>query len=340
MNRSSIFRISVLVLSLLVGSATSGRCAAAKNRIRLAVGSKPGNIVYLQVDLARALGYFTGEGLDVNFKYFEGGTAAAEALASGAFEFSANSIDHAIKLHSRGRALIMIASFTDLPCVTMVVRRDLRQQIRSIRDLKGRRIGVTALGAGTHVLAANVLHKAGYSLRDVKIVPVGSGDSLIAAMTGKRIDVGMATDPTTMRLLLNGKGSILLDMTTPEETALVFNGPYQFTGLLTRPDVIHDHPALVQSMVRAIVRTNEFIRTHSAAEIAEKLPASIVGDRYIYVKSMEHSRPCFSKDGGVIPAAVANNIQSQIVFGAIPQNAAPAPELFMDARFVRTALGR
>jgi len=102
---------------------------------------------------------------------------------------------------------------------------------------------VTAAGAGTHVLAASILHHAGYTLRDVQIVPVGSGDSFIAAMREKRIDVGMATDPTTTRLLLDGDASILVDMTNANETGMIFNGPYQFTGLLTRPDVIRDRPA-------------------------------------------------------------------------------------------------
>ena len=204
--------------------------------MRLAIGSASrGNIVYLQIDLARALGYFEQEGLDLNIRYFDAGTAAAQALASREYDFSGNAIDHAIKLGAGGQELQMVASFTDLPCVTLVVRKDLRPQIRSIRDLKGRRIGVTALGAGTHVLAASILRKAGHSLRDAEVVPVGSGDELIDAMTRKRIDVGMATDPTTTRLLLSGQGSVLLDMTTAEETSLIFSGPYQFTGLLTRP---------------------------------------------------------------------------------------------------------
>jgi NitT/TauT family transport system substrate-binding protein len=326
---------SWLRVLLLAGTlAAVSAAGAAKEKVRLAVGSRPGNLVYLQIDLARALGYFEQEGLDVNTQYFDGGTPAAQALASKAYDFSANSIDHAIKLRETGSELVMVASFIDLPGVTLVVRKDLRPQIRSTRDLKGRRVGVTAIGAGTHVLAASVLHNAGYSLQDVEIVPVGSGNSLIAAMVEKRIDVAMATDPTTTRLLLSGEGSILLDMTGPDETGLIFNGPYQFTGLMTRPDVIRDHPALVQAMVNAIVKANRFISGHSAAEIAARLPAPIVGDRYIYVKSLEHSRPGFSKDGTVTPRAVENNIQSQITFGLVPKTRSLDPALFINDRFV------
>jgi len=166
-----------------------------------------------------------------------------------------------------------------LPTVTLVIRRELRPQIRSIQDLKGRRIGVTAIGAGTHQLAASILRKAGYSLSDVQIVPVGSGTPLITAMKLKQIDAAMATDPTTTRLLLNGDGSLLLDMVTYEDTQRVFNGEYQFTGLLARPEVMAARPELVQSMVNAVVRTNRFMATHSAADIAAQLPPAIVQDR-------------------------------------------------------------
>jgi NitT/TauT family transport system substrate-binding protein len=332
-------RPCVLALCAFLVWTLTGASGAGKEKVRIAVGSKPGNIVYLHIDLARALGYFEQEGLDASFRYYDAGTAAAEALVSREYDLSANSIDHAIKRLDGGEQLQMVASFTDLPCVTLVVRKDLRPQIRSERDLKGRRIGVTAIGAGTHVLAASILRHAGYSLRDVEIVPVGSGDSFIAAMAQKRIDVGMATDPTTTRLLLSAEASILMDLTTTDETSLIFDGPYQFTGLLTRPDMIRDHPATVQAVVNAMVKAARFIRGHSAAEIAANLPQGIVADRYIYVKSLEHSRPSFARDAMITPAAVANTIQSEIAFGLEMPVSSRAPALFINDRFARAAIG-
>jgi hypothetical protein len=91
-------------------------------------------------------------------------------------------------------------------------------------------------------------------------------------------------------------------------------------------------------MVNAIVKANQFIRGHSAAEIAARLPASIVDDRYIYVKSLEHSRPAFSKDGAILHLAVENNLQSQIAFGLVSRGALD-PSHFWNDHFVRAALG-
>jgi NitT/TauT family transport system substrate-binding protein len=337
-----VLRVAVSFCLLLAGTPASRTpTPAPKQRVRLAVGSKPGNLVYLPLDLARALNYFAEEGLDVEFTNFDGGTDAALSLAAGHADFSGNSIDHAIKLRSAGKDLKMIVSFTTLPTVTLVIRRDLKPQIQAIQDLKGRRLGVTAIGAGTHVLAASILKKAGCSLADVQVVAVGSGPRLIQALKSGQVDAAMATDPTTTELLMSGDASLLLDMVTFEETQRIFTGEYQFTGLLTRPDLIATRPQLVQSVVNVIVRANRFIATHSAADIAARLPAGIVRDRYIYVKSLEHSRPSFSKDGLVTRNGVANNIQSQITFGLVaPPAGSLEPTSFFDMHYVLSTQGR
>ena len=327
----------ILALACLLPASISAGSPVKRNIVRLAVGSMPGNIVYLQIDLARALHYFEDAGLDVHIDSLRAGADAAGDLVKHRVDFSANSIDHVITLGSNGGNLKMVASFTDLPTVTLVVRRDLRSQIRSIADLKGHRIGVTSFGSGTHVLAASILKKSGYSLKDVTILSVGAGDSLIAAMKQKQIDAALSTDPTTIRLLLDGDASLLLDMVTFEETQRVFQGSYQFTGLLTREDVIQHNPELVQKMVGVMVRTNHYIATHSAAEIAAALPPDIVGDRYIYIKSLEHSRPAFSRNGLVTPESIANNVQSLITFGSIQASHPLDLTMFYDMSFVHRA---
>src|SRR5258708_22289587 len=312
-----VLRLSVASASLALALIAVGYGRTSRQRVRVAVGSRPGNLVYLPLDLARAQDYFAEEGIEAELVHFDGGTEAARALAAGQADFSGNSIDHAVGLRASGRELKMVASFTPLPTVTLVIRRDWKQQIRSIQDLKGRRLGVTAIGAGTHVLAAYILKKSGGSLADVEVSAVGSGATLIQALKSGKVDAAMATDPTTTALLMSGDASLLLDMVTFDETQRIFNGEYQFTGLLTRPDLIASKPQLVQSVVNAMVRANRFIATHSAADIALRLPANIVQDRHIYVMGLEHTRPSFSKDGLVTRSGVADNLQSQVTFGAV-----------------------
>jgi NitT/TauT family transport system substrate-binding protein len=306
---------------------------APRISVRLAVSSRPGNIVYLQLDLAKALHYFEDEGLDVQFKLDEGGPNTAKALEDGQVEFSGNSIDHAVYTRNAPRPLKMVAAFTDLPAVTLTVRRSLRAQIRSIKDLRGRRIGIAALNSGTHVILASVLKSAGVPLDAVSIIPVGHTDQMIGAMRRGDIDAAVSTDPAAMRLLISGNASLLLDLVTYEETQRVFTGSYAFTGLMTRSDVIAHRQAVVQGMVNAVIRANQFIATHSAADIADALPMSAKHDRYVFVKSIEHTRPSFSKDGIVTAEGVANNIKSQKALGLVASDQTLDPTEFFDMRF-------
>jgi NitT/TauT family transport system substrate-binding protein len=332
--------LGMLLLTCLGSPATNaGRHpGTGRQNVRVAVSSRPGNIVYLQLDLAKALHYFEDEGLNVRFVYYEGGPNVANALEAGQVEFSGNSIDHAVRLRQAAKPLKMVASFTDLPAVTLVVRRSLRAEIRSVKDLRGKRLGVAALGSGTHVIAASILKSAGIPSGATAIVPVGHTDQMIAAMKHGDIDATITTDPAAIRLLVEGDASLLLDLVTYEETQRVFSGSYQFTGLMTRSDVIAQHPDLVQKMVNAIVRTNRFIATHSATDIAATLPISAQHDRYVFVKSVEHTRPSLSEDGIVTAQGVANNIQSQKAFGSIAASQTLNPTDFFDMSFVTRAL--
>ena|ERR1700730_1099060 len=114
--------------------------------------------------------------------------------------------------------------------------------------------------------------------------------------------------------------------------------PAQFTGVLTRADVIAQHPDLVQKMVTVILRANRFIATHTAADIAAALPPSIVQDSYIFVKSVEHTRSAFSEDGVVTVQGVAKNIQSQKALGTISASQTLDPADFFDMSFVTHAM--
>jgi NitT/TauT family transport system substrate-binding protein len=138
---------------------------------------------------------------------------------------------------------------------------------------------------------------------------------------------------------MDGEGSLLLDMVTPEETQRIFTGSYQFTGLLTREDLIRQDPELVQKMVDVMVRADHFIAQHSAVEIAAALPPAIVGDRFVYIKSLQNSRPALSRDGVVTADSVANNIQSLITFGSL-RGQPLDPSAYYDMTFVHRAIGR
>lgn len=306
---SSIFGIVLALCSQPILAAPVQHKHALRP-VTIARNARSGNIVYLQLDIAEALHYFEDEGLSPRFRYYKGGPNVASALLAGDAEFSGNSIDHAMALQDGPNHLKMVASFTSLPAVSLLVRRPLRAEIRSVADLKGHRIGISDLGSGTHIIANAILESAGLHEDSVKFVVIDARDSFINPVKAGDVDAVVTTDPIAIRLLIDANCSLLLDLVTPDETQRVFHGGYQFTGLLTRSDTIAKDPELVQKMVNIIVRANRYISTHSATDIASILPPSTVGDRFLFIKSLQHTRPSFSRDGDVRPEDVANSVRA------------------------------
>nr|MBA2447648.1 ABC transporter substrate-binding protein [Chloroflexota bacterium] len=293
--------------------------------------------VYLHFDLAKALGYYEDENLELDLQYLAGGTQAATALLAGQSQFSGNSMDHIVKAKNEGRDMLLIASMTTAPGITLVVNKKYENEIKTPADLKGRRVGVSALGAGTHVVLLNVLAKVGLRPDDVQVVPVGS-DTLPAALEADQVHAAMGTDPFVSILRRADKAYFLADFTTREDTTRYLGGEFQFTGLLTTADTARSRPEVVQRMVNAITRACQFLANNSARDVAARLPSEVTGgDLDTYVLGLEHSYPALSKDCTATPAGVANFVESQVVGGIITEAQKPNPAELFDMSFVQRA---
>ena len=188
-------------------------------------------------------------------------------------------------------------------------------EIRSVADFKGRSIGITGLGASTDFLTEYLLVKAGLKTSEVTPVPVGAGDTLIAALQHDQIEAAMTTEPTVSRLLGTGEARILIDARTLEGSRKIFGGTYPAACLYMETAWVETHRETVGKLVRALVRTLHFIATHGADEIASKMPSGFyVGDRALYVQALEHGLEMCSPDGRM-PAdgpSTVLNVLSQI----------------------------
>jgi NitT/TauT family transport system substrate-binding protein len=137
---------------------------------------------------------------------------------------------------------------------------------------------------------------------ELRLQPVGSGDTFIDAMRAGRIDAGMTTEPTASRAIASGDARLLVDLRTPEATQKALGGLYPFACLYVRTDWLAAHRDQAQKLANALVKALRFINTHSAAEIAAVLPPEYyAGGRAVYVQSLAHSKSMFTPDG-VMPA--------------------------------------
>ncbi len=313
--------------------------AGEKDKVDFGVGSAPGASVYIQVDLAKALGYFAEEGLDTNIQNFKGGAVAGVALVGGSIEISANAIDHAIKAKQQGKELRMIVSFTHLPGTPLVVNTKYRNEIKSPKDLRGRPVGVTAPGSATDLLMRYMLSKEGVRPEEMKIIGVGT-NTMVPALENDQVVAAIGVDPWVTQLVKRGKGFLLVDLRTEKDTRAVFGGPYQFTGILTRVDVIERRPGMIQKVVNALVKANRWMVANPVERWADALPAELVGDRAIWIESMKASKEMFTADSLPTREGVMTVLRTFEATGQIPEATKMDPDGLIDTRFVKKALER
>ncbi len=285
------------ILAACGGAAASTGGSEQTVSLKIMVGGLNKQI-YLPNKLTEQLGYFKAENLDVTLIDEASGQSSEDEVVAGNVQAGSGSYNHTIELQAAGKNMETVCQFGIAPGEAEVEDASKASDVTSVSDLKGKNLGVTEIGSGTQTLTSALLGQKGISADQVKWVGVGAGDTFIAAMKQGRIDVGITTQPTVLRLQKTGDAQVLVDLSKPETTQAALGGDYPFISLWGRADWIAAHKDTTQHVVNAYVKTMKWIATHSPQEIADKLPADYqAGDPAAYVQALTDSMAMFTPDG-------------------------------------------
>src|ERR1700712_1345267 len=195
-----------------------------KPKLTIAVGGK-NLLYYLPLTIAESLGYFKAEGLEVTIADFAGGSRALQAMIGGSADVVSGAFEHTINMQVKGQRLRAFALQGRAPQIVLGVNPKTMPNFKSVADLKGKKLGVTAPGSSTNVLANFVLAKSGLKPSDVSIIGVGAGSGAVAAMRSGQIDAISNLDPVITLLTRSGDMKIVSDTRVVAEADKVFGGP-------------------------------------------------------------------------------------------------------------------
>ncbi len=208
-------RVGSLVLVLLAAlTAALGAPAPAHAQSKVKIGvlkltsSAP---VFVGVDK----GYFREFGIEPELVFFQAAAPIATALAAGQLDVGATGLTAALyNIVLGGEQLWIVADkgreWPGYPLVAIVVQTELWDAgVRTIKDLKGKRIGVTQLGSTFHYHIGNILEKDGLKLADVKLVPLQAMPATVEALKGKQVDAILVPQPFPGAVEAQGFGKIL-----------------------------------------------------------------------------------------------------------------------------------
>ncbi|WP_042302466.1 ABC transporter substrate-binding protein [Paraburkholderia kururiensis] len=291
---AALSSFAVLAFALAAAPAPA---SAESSKITIMVGGAT-KIIYLPAKLTEQLGYFKEEGLDVEIQSQPAGVDAENELLAGAVQGVVGFYDHTIDLQSKGKEVEALVVFGQVPGEVEMVATKAAGSLKSMADVKGKTLGVTGLGSSTSFLTQYLAQRAGVPSTQYTLLPVGADASFIAAIKQSRIDAGMTTEPTVSQLLKTGDAKVLVDMRTIDGTRAALGGTYPASSFYVQRAWAESHKDEAAKLARAFVKTLNFIATHSAEEIADKMPKDYYGNnRDLYVGALKASLPMFTKDG-------------------------------------------
>ena len=295
--------ITHTTLGLLAGvglswsGARPARAQATKPRLRLAVGGKAA-MCYLPLTLAERLGFFAQEGVSVQVIDHRNAADAMRAALQGEADVVSGAYEHTLDLAARGVAYRSFVLQGRAPQIALGVSTVALPQYRQVADLKGRRLGVSALGASTHLVASQVLSRAGVMPRDVSFVPVGTGWDALEALRLGRIDALSNIDPVMTLLEKSADVRIVADTRSVKGALALFGGAMPGGCLYASEAFVGREADTCQALANAIVHALKWLQTAGPSDLIRAVPEGhMLGDRGLFLDAFLRNRDALSVDG-------------------------------------------
>ncbi|MDQ7977463.1 ABC transporter substrate-binding protein [Paraburkholderia sp. SARCC-3016] len=296
-----------------------GQAKLETRKVAIAVGGK-NLFYYLPLTIAERRNYFKDEGLDVEISDFAGGSQALKAAVGGSADVVSGAFEHTLLLQAQHQTFREFVLQGRAPQIVLAVSKKTMPNYKTIADLKGKKIGVTAPGSSTAIMASFVIAKAGLTAKDVSFIGVGAGAGAVAALQAGQIDALANLDPVMTKLERAGDIRVISDTRTLADTHAVFGGDMPAGCLYASQSFIDKHPNTTQALTNAMVRALKWLQTASDNDVANAVPESyLLGDRALYIAAWQHVKPAISPDGLMAADGPATSLKTLQAFDATVQ---------------------
>jgi NitT/TauT family transport system substrate-binding protein len=308
--------VAVAIVAALAGCSHAAPPAPVSNEgplapVTIGVGGIQ-KVIYGPAMLAERLGYFKEAGVTVTLQDEVNGQNQENEMLAGHLDGVVGFMDHSVALQVKGKCVKSVVQFANVPLEKVMVATGDAATIKTAADWKGKKVGFTSKGSSTDALMQALAAKQGLTQADYTPAPVGAGSTFIAAIENGGINVGITTPPTSTLLIKKGTAKVLMDLSTVEGTNKALGGLYPASSLYMPCEWVSAHPRESQALANAFVKTLRWIKGHTAADIAAKMPADYAGsDMSAYVQSWQETKDGFTTDGLIDADGVKNVLAVQ-----------------------------
>jgi len=281
MNRLLMTRILELLLLLVVFFGSDETVAAEKIRIAVSGGY---NMIFLSSGVAQHRGFFQDEGLDADIVVM-GASPSIAALINGVIDFTLLT-GTVIRAAIRGLPVRLVAGLmTSSPHVLLA-----RPEIKSVKELTGKKVGLPGFGDATHVLARIILARNGVDPdKEVQFVPLGPDSGRFAGLQQRLADAVVTSPPWDFEG--NKIGYNIL-----ARAYEYLNYPLSGVGVNVRS--IQQKRDQVKRSARALIRASRFIRDHREEAVKVLIAWGKAKPEHAYA-AYDATVKVISPDGGI-----------------------------------------
>lgn len=310
-------RIVMLVFSLSLFCVTS---VSAADRLRIAYSSI--SAAYTGIWVAQDAGLFTKEGLDSQIIFIGSATQLAQVLVAGDVDIA-----------SLGGGPVMAASLSgaDLKVIGNNVNKLIfsihaKPEIKSLEDLRGKRIAVSRFGSSADIAARTALRK--YKMdpnKDVNLMQLGTMSNMFGALKSGAVEASVVSPPTQFMSEKMGFKEIV----NITEMDLAYPNP----SMAVPGDLIREKPDLIDRFMRAYVRGMHRAKTNRQATIKTLAKYTTITDTAILHRAYDFYMDKILERAPYINMQGMQNALEDVA-RTVPAAKTAKPEQFVDLRFL------
>ena len=316
-------------LVLLAAALALPAAAHAQTKITVGIPTSPPNIVHMPVIVAKELGFYKKAGLDVDIVSLGDGVKVYRALLAGNIEFGLTPGAPTIIGRSNGAAVKALSANLPKFEASMVVRAD----IKTMADLKGKRIGIQEPGGFADILSRSVLRSAKIDPKDVNFVTIASED--VPALVANQVDTA----------ILHVEQEMFAKSKVPDLHAIARMWELQpktlYTFLSATEKTIKERPEIVQAMVTANIEATRAMYSDRAKIIPILVkqtgyPEKVLAESFDFLV-----KQCiWDANSGLSPERVNFTAQLMTKIGNIKEGKTPSYDDVVDTTFAKKAIAQ
>jgi NitT/TauT family transport system substrate-binding protein len=239
-------KLAIYIAGFILSACLLNEIANAADKVRISVSSL--DAAFLTPIVAVKRGFFREEDIEAEIIRMNANISVT-ALATGDIDYT-TIFGSVVRAAIRGLPVRVVASFLDSPTQLLLAR----QEVKSVKELKGKTLGVSTFGATADVAARMMLKYSGIEPeREMKIIALGADQARITALKEGIVDVIVISPPADTE----GRKFGFRVLARAFE---LFNFP--FVGLGVNTKKINDKPDEIKRVLKGLIKANRYIRSN------------------------------------------------------------------------------